>query len=115
LAAAAGAGRAAPRGVRERAAVPGAVRRGRGARRPADPRAVRDERDAHERQQPVRRRAPARDGGFPLPGVELRLADGTDEVHLRGPNVLREYWNRPDATADAFDGDWFRSGDIGAF
>jgi malonyl-CoA/methylmalonyl-CoA synthetase len=53
--------------------------------------------------------------GFPLPGVELRLADGTDEVQLRGPNVLREYWNRPDATADAFDGGWFRSGDIGAF
>jgi malonyl-CoA/methylmalonyl-CoA synthetase len=53
--------------------------------------------------------------GFPLPGVDLRLADDTGEVLLRGPNVLREYWNRPDATADAFDGDWFRSGDIGSF
>jgi malonyl-CoA/methylmalonyl-CoA synthetase len=52
--------------------------------------------------------------GFPLPGVELRLADDTDEVLLRGPNVMREYWNRPDATAEAFDGDWFRSGDLGA-
>ena len=52
--------------------------------------------------------------GFPLPGVELRLADDTDEVLLRGPNVLREYWNRPEATAEAFDGDWFRSGDLGA-
>ena len=41
--------------------------------------------------------------GFPLPGVELRLADGTDEVLVRGPNVFAGYWNRPEATAEAFD------------
>jgi malonyl-CoA/methylmalonyl-CoA synthetase len=53
--------------------------------------------------------------GFPLPGVDLRLADTTDEILLRGPNVFPGYWNRPDATADAFTDDgWFRSGDIGA-
>ena len=51
--------------------------------------------------------------GFPLPGVELRLA-GNGEVHLRGPNVFDGYWRRPEATAAAFTPDgWFRTGDIG--
>ena len=54
--------------------------------------------------------------GLPLPGVDVRLADGTDEVLLRGPNVLREYWERPDATAEAFpEPGWFASGDVGRF
>ncbi|MCB0963576.1 MAG: AMP-binding protein [Acidimicrobiales bacterium] len=52
--------------------------------------------------------------GLPLPGVEVRLAPETDEVELRGPNVFSGYWQRPDATAEAFDGDWFASGDVGA-
>ena len=54
--------------------------------------------------------------GLPLPGVELRLGDGLDgEVLLRGPNVFRGYWDRPEATAAAFDEDgWFRTGDLGA-
>ena len=34
------------------------------------------------------------------------------EVVVAGPNVMRGYWNRPDATAEAMDGDWFRSGDV---
>jgi len=53
--------------------------------------------------------------GFPLPGVELRLAaDG--EIELRGPNVFSGYWGRPEATASAFTADgWFRTGDIGEF
>ena len=53
--------------------------------------------------------------GLPLPGVDLRLAEGTDEILLRGPNVMPGYWERPDATAEAFTDDgWFRSGDVGA-
>ncbi len=52
--------------------------------------------------------------GLPLPGVQVRLADGTDEVLLRGPNVLGGYWARPDATAEAFpEPGWFASGDVG--
>ena len=54
--------------------------------------------------------------GVPLPGVDLRLDEGTDEILLRGPNVMPGYWERPEATADAFTDDgWFRSGDVGAF
>jgi malonyl-CoA/methylmalonyl-CoA synthetase len=56
--------------------------------------------------------------GFPLPGVELVLADD-DEILLRGPNVFDGYWERPEATAESFvaatDGGrpWFRTGDLG--
>ncbi len=56
--------------------------------------------------------------GFPLPGVEVRLAhDG--EVLVRGPNVFDGYWQRPEADAEAFLADddggsrWFRTGDLG--
>jgi malonyl-CoA/methylmalonyl-CoA synthetase len=53
--------------------------------------------------------------GFPLPGVEVRLAEPTGEILLRGPNVFPGYWGREDATRDAFTAEgWFRSGDIGA-
>ncbi len=50
--------------------------------------------------------------GFPLPGVDARLAGG-GEIEVRGPNVFRGYLHRPEATAEAFDGDWFRTGDLG--
>ncbi|MEZ5178979.1 MAG: AMP-binding protein [Acidimicrobiales bacterium] len=53
--------------------------------------------------------------GFPLPGVEVRLAEATDEVLLRGPNVFDGYWERPDANAEAFVDGWFASGDVGSF
>jgi malonyl-CoA/methylmalonyl-CoA synthetase len=54
--------------------------------------------------------------GLPLPGVEVRLDDGTDEILLRGPNVFAGYRGRPDATTEAFTDDgWFRSGDVGKF
>ena len=59
--------------------------------------------------------------GRPLPGVEVRrvdesgkpvAADTPGEIEVRGPIVFREYWNRPDATAESFRDDWFRTGDI---
>lgn len=59
--------------------------------------------------------------GRPLPGVRVRLADGSGEVideegvageiEVRGANVFREYWRRPDDTADAFRDGWFTTGD----
>jgi len=52
--------------------------------------------------------------GPALPGVGVRLTD-EGEIQVRGINVFKEYWRNPQATAEAFDGDWFRTGDIGAF
>ena len=54
--------------------------------------------------------------GFPLPGVEVRLAGETGEVEVRGPNVIGGYYNRPEANAETFTADgWFRTGDLGSF
>jgi malonyl-CoA/methylmalonyl-CoA synthetase len=59
--------------------------------------------------------------GSPLPGVEVKLVDDTGvelrgdaegELWVRGDGVFEEYWRRPEATAAAFAGDWFRTGDV---
>jgi malonyl-CoA/methylmalonyl-CoA synthetase len=51
--------------------------------------------------------------GFPLPGVELRLAEGEQgEIQVRGPNVFAGYWERPQATGESFIDGWFRTGDL---
>jgi long-chain acyl-CoA synthetase len=50
--------------------------------------------------------------GLPLPGVEVAIApDG--EVLMRGPNVFAGYHRDPDATAEALEGGWMHSGDLG--
>jgi malonyl-CoA/methylmalonyl-CoA synthetase len=58
--------------------------------------------------------------GRPLPGVDVQLvgedgkpvSDGTaGEIEVRGPNVFREYWDKPEATRAAFRDGWFRTGD----
>jgi long-chain acyl-CoA synthetase len=60
--------------------------------------------------------------GLPVFGVDLRCVDeeGTPvltgergEVVLRGPNVMKGYYNRPAETAEALRGGWFHTGDIG--
>jgi long-chain acyl-CoA synthetase len=52
--------------------------------------------------------------GRPLEGVEMKL-DDDGEILVRGPMVFKGYLNRPDATEEAFDGDWYKTGDIGEF
>jgi long-chain acyl-CoA synthetase len=68
---------------------------------------------------------PAKAGsiGYPIWGVEVKLvdADGNEvgsgpddvgEIAIRGHNVMKGYYNRPDATAEVMDDGWFRSGDL---
>jgi fatty-acyl-CoA synthase len=38
--------------------------------------------------------------------------DGVGELVIRGPNLLQGYWNRPEATEEAFRGGWFHTGDL---
>lgn len=63
-----------------------------------------------------------RSAGQPVSTVEVSIRDtkGNDvepgaigEICVRGPTVMREYWRNAEATAAAFFGDWFRTGDIG--
>jgi long-chain acyl-CoA synthetase len=49
-----------------------------------------------------------------LPGVGVRLAED-GEIEVRGIDVFKEYWRNPEATAASFDGDWFKTGDLGTF
>ena len=47
-----------------------------------------------------------------LRNLEVRIAED-GEILVRGPSVFKGYWNRPDETQNAFQDDWFKTGDIG--
>jgi long-chain acyl-CoA synthetase len=60
--------------------------------------------------------------GTPIAGVEMKVVDddrneveqgGVGEIVIRGHNVMKGYWDKPDATADAISADgWFATGDM---
>jgi len=53
--------------------------------------------------------------GLPAPGAEVQIADN-GEVLVRGPMLLKEYYKRPDATAESIDANgYFHTGDAGIF
>ena len=53
--------------------------------------------------------------GLPLPGVQVKIGE-QNEILVKGPSVMRGYYNRPDENARAFTPDgWFRTGDAGLF
>jgi long-chain acyl-CoA synthetase len=50
--------------------------------------------------------------GKPIPGVEVKIAED-GEVLVKGKNVMKGYWQRPDLTNEAIKDGWFYTGDIG--
>jgi len=61
--------------------------------------------------------------GLPVPGAEFKITDfetgelipigGEGEIRVRTPSLLKSYWNKPQATAEALVDGWLRTGDIG--
>lgn len=68
-------------------------------------------------------REKAGSAGLPHFFTDVRIADfdgniaapgSVGEIQIKGPNVIRDYWNRPDASAESSEaGGWFKSGDMG--
>lgn len=63
--------------------------------------------------------------GHPIPSVEARIVDERGqpildaetlgELQVRGPTLLSGYWRQPQKSAEAFDGDWFKTGDVASY
>lgn len=59
--------------------------------------------------------------GIPLPNTDVKIIDDDGknvqvgekgEICIKGPQVMKGYWNRPEETAKVMDGEWFKTGDI---
>ncbi len=50
--------------------------------------------------------------GRPIPGTTIKIAED-GEVLIKGPIVMRGYWQNDSANQEVFDGQWFKSGDLG--
>jgi long-chain acyl-CoA synthetase len=51
--------------------------------------------------------------GRALPGIEVKIAEEDSEILIKGPNVFREYWRNPEATAETLTDGWLHTGDVG--
>ncbi|MCL5029813.1 MAG: long-chain fatty acid--CoA ligase [Bacteroidetes bacterium] len=52
--------------------------------------------------------------GLTIPGVQIKIEEGTGEILTKGENVFKSYYNKPELTEKAFDKDgWYHTGDIG--
>lgn len=57
--------------------------------------------------------------GLVLPGVTLKIndpdAEGVGEIYAKGPNIMPGYYKNPQMTEQTFEGEWFKTGDLGYF
>ena len=92
--------------------------------RPCDARALRHDRDQHDRLEPLRRRAAAGRGRLSAAGRQPARRRSRDRrglpqgevgvVEVKGPNVFKGYWRMPEKTASEFRADgFFITGDLG--